>query len=252
MASTRTKAKKSTTKKSTARKSSARTSATTKTAAKKSTARKSGAKKSTAKSSAAKKSSASRSKTPDAVAVLKSDHREVDALFKKFEATGPRATKSRNSIVAKVIEELSVHAAIEEQILYPEFRRQVPDNESDVLEALEEHHVVKWTLSELESMDATDERFEAKVTVLKEMVEHHVDEEESDLFPKLREAFTRSELDEMGARLTAAKKAAPRRPHPRSPDTPPGNVVATAVTAPLDAAAKLNKAASRRVREIVS
>ncbi|MDQ3739004.1 MAG: hemerythrin domain-containing protein [Actinomycetota bacterium] len=252
MAPTKTSAQKSATKQSTSKKSSARASATTKTAAKKSAAKKSTAKKSTAKSSTAKRSAASRTNSRDAVAVLKNDHREVDALFKKFEATGPRATKSRQAIATKVIEALSVHASVEEQILYPALRRQLPAAESDVLEALEEHHVVKWTLSELESTDATDERFEAKMTVLKEMVKHHVKEEESGLFPKMRKAFTRTELDDMGTRLAAAKKTAPRRPHPRSPDTPPGNIVAAAVTAPLDAAAKLNEAASRRVREIVS
>ncbi|MEJ7723555.1 MAG: hemerythrin domain-containing protein, partial [Ilumatobacteraceae bacterium] len=202
--------------------------------------------------SMSKRSSASRSNAPDALAVLKSDHRDVEALFKKFEATGSRAAKSRDSIVGKVIEALSVHAVIEEQVLYPELRRQLPAAESDVLEALEEHHVVKWTLDALEDMDAQDERFEAKVTVLMESVRHHVKEEEKVMFPKVRKAFSSSELDDMGARLVAAKRTAPRRPHPRSPDTPPGNFVATAVTAPLDAAAKLNTAAARRVRDIVS
>ncbi|CAN5743309.1 hypothetical protein BH20ACT4_BH20ACT4_10280 [soil metagenome] len=259
----KTAAKQSTAKQSTAKKSTAKRSAAKKSAAKKSAAKKSAAKKSTAKRSAAarrssaskstaSKSTASRSKARDAVAVLKADHQEVEALFKKFKATGPSAAKSRESIAGKVIESLAVHASIEEEILYPEMRRQLPSAESDVLEALEEHHVVKWTLSELEQMDAKDERFEAKFTVLMESVKHHVEEEERDLFPKVRKAFSRTELDDMGARLIAAKKTAPRRPHPRSPDTPPGNIVASAVTAPLDAAARLNQAAARRVRDIVS
>lgn len=257
----KTTASKATAKKSSAKKSSAKSSSAKKPSAKSSSGKKSSAKKSsakkstaTAKRSTAKKSSASRSTSSgsDAIAALKNDHREVEALFEKFKATGSNAAKSRNSIVAKVIEALSMHAAIEEEILYPETRERLSSAESDVLEALEEHHVMKLTLSELENMDAKQERFEAKVTVLMEAVKHHVEEEEDELFPKVREAFSRAELEEMGERLVAAKGRAPRRPHPSSPDTPPGNIIASAVTAPLDAAARLNQAAARRVRDIVS
>lgn len=117
-------------------------------------------------------------KTVNAIQLLKDDHREVEDLFKKFEKLGPRAFKRRSDIVGKIIEALSTHAAIEEQVLYPQVREMVPDADADVLEALEEHHIVKWTLSELETMDPQDERFEAKVTVLMESVRHHVKEEE--------------------------------------------------------------------------
>jgi hemerythrin superfamily protein len=171
----------------------------------------------------------------------------VEQLFKSFEKLGEGAAKRRRQIVDKVIEALSAHAAIEEQVFYPQVRRSMPDATPEVLEALEEHHIVKWTLSELEDMDPTDERFGAKVIVLMESVRHHVKEEETELFPKVRKAMGRAELQELGSSLAAAKTAAPTRPHPRTPDTPPGNLVAQAVTAPVDAVARFRD----KVREII-
>jgi hemerythrin-like domain-containing protein len=194
----------------------------------------------------------SRSSSPDGLALLKDDHQEVERLFKSFEKLGPGAHKSRQQTVDKVIEALSRHAAIEEQVFYPYVRRIVPDVTSDVLEALEEHHIVKWTLSELEDMDPGDERFGAKMAVLMESVRHHVKEEETELFPQVRKALSRDQLEELGVSLAAAKSGAPTRPHPRSPDTPPGNLLSQALTAPMDVTARLSDAASRKVRDIVS
>ena len=113
-----------------------------------------------------------------------------------------------------------------------------------MLEALEEHHLVKLTLAELETMDPSHERYGAKVTVLIENVRHHVKEEESELFPSVRNTLDPAQLREIGNELVAAKRTAPTRPHPEAPDTPPGNIVAQVLTAPLDVAANLNKAAS--------
>src|SRR5262245_28036683 len=100
----------------------------------------------------------SRPRSTDAITMLKRDHEEVARLFKSFEKLSEGATKRRRQIVDKVIEALSAHAAIEEQVFYPHVRRSMPDATPEVLEALEEHHIVKWTLSELEDMDPTDER----------------------------------------------------------------------------------------------
>jgi hemerythrin-like domain-containing protein len=186
------------------------------------------------------------------VTLLQKDHQEVEQLFKTFENLGEGATKRRKQIVDKVIEALSRHAAIEEQVFYPQVRRSVPDTTSDVLEALEEHHIVKWTLSELEDMEPGDERFGAKMAVLMESVRHHVKEEETELFPQVRKALSGAELEDLGTRLAAAKTTATTRPHPRSPDTPPGNVLSQALTAPMDVAARLSDAASRKVRDIIS
>ena len=158
----------------------------------------------------------------DAITLLRDDHRTVERLFKRFEKAGDRAHVEKREIVDRIIEELSVHAAIEEQLFYPVARATVPGTEDIALESLEEHHIVKWVLSELESLDPGDERFDAKVTVLIENVRHHVDEEESEFFPKVRSELGRKGLSELGEALADAKKSAPTHPHPRLPDDPPG------------------------------
>jgi hemerythrin-like domain-containing protein len=161
----------------------------------------------------------------DAISMLKDDHKTVEQLFKRFEKAGVRAHVEKRDIVDRIIEALSMHAAIEEQLFYPVARATVPDTEDIALESLEEHHIVKWVLSELDSMTPEDERFDAKVTVLIENVRHHVKEEEQEFFPMVRNELSRSSLSDLGEAMAAAKKVAPTHPHPRSPDTPPGNLV---------------------------
>jgi hemerythrin-like domain-containing protein len=161
----------------------------------------------------------------DAISMLKEDHRTVERLFKRFENAGERAYAEKRKVADRIIEELATHAAIEEQIFYPVVRGTVPRTEDNVLESLEEHHIVKWVLSELDAMDPTDERFDAKMTVLIENVRHHVEEEEQELFAKVREELDRKTLADVGEAMESAKKVAPTHPHPRSPDTPPGNIV---------------------------
>jgi hemerythrin superfamily protein len=170
----------------------------------------------------------------DAITLLRSDHQTVEQLFKRFEKAGDRAHVAKRQIVDRIIEELSIHAAIEEQVFYPVARATVPEAADITLESLEEHHVVKWLLSELEGMDPEHERFDAKVTVLIETVRHHVEEEQDEFFPKVRNALGRNELAELGAALAEAKKSAPTHPHPRSPDTPPGNGLVGTVTGVVD------------------
>jgi hemerythrin superfamily protein len=182
----------------------------------------------------------------DAIALLKADHRTVDQLFEKFEAAGARAFKTKRRLVDKIITELSLHAAIEEQAFYPTVRQAAPDIDEEVLEGIEEHHIVKWELSELEDLPPDAENFEAKVTVLIENVRHHVEEEEKVIFPEVRKALTRKELEDLGDTLAAAKKIAPTRPHPRAPSTPPGNVVAGAVAGMVDRAKEAGAAALHR------
>lgn len=173
--------------------------------------------------------------------LLTQDHHNVDEFFRRFEALGDDDHDEARRVVDLVIEHLSVHAAIEEQIFYPAIRTAVPDANSTLLEALEEHHVVKWTLSEIEKLTPASERFRAKVTVLIESVRHHVEEEESELFPKVREAMTNEQLMELGEQLEVAKQTAPTRPHPRQPDVPPLNVVLGLPVAILDKALKTGK-----------
>ena len=170
----------------------------------------------------------------DAITLLQNDHHTIEQLFKKFEQAGDRAHVQKRQIVDRIIEELSVHASIEEQVFYPVARGSVPGTEDIALESLEEHHVVKWLLSELVDMDPTHERFVAKVTVLIENVRRHVEEEESDFFPKVREQLGRNELADLGEALAGAKKTAPTKPHPRMPDAGPANAVAGAITGVVD------------------
>src|SRR3954449_6236096 len=137
----------------------------------------------------------------DAITLLRNDHRTVEDLFKKFEKAGDTAHKTKAKLVEKMLHELAIHAAIEEMAFYPFVKGASDDLASDVLESLEEHHVVKWLLSELEGMDPKDERFDAKVTVLIENVRHHVKEEEQDMFPLVRKMLSRADLQELGDAL---------------------------------------------------
>ena len=172
----------------------------------------------------------------DAITLLKQDHRELEKLFKRFEAAGDRAFAEQRRVVDKIIEELSIHASIEETLFYPVTRAGVPEVEDIALESLEEHHIVKILLAELEHMDPAEERFVPKVTVLIENVRHHVEEEEGDYFPKVREALGRNDLNELGDAMVEAKKTAPTRPHPAAPDTPPANVIAGQAASVVDRA----------------
>ena len=148
----------------------------------------------------------------DAIVVLKQDHARVKKLFREFEQAGPGAKETKNRIVRTILEELTVHTYLENEVLYPEVRRLVPDLDADILESYEEHHVADVLCFELSTMDADDERFEAKTTVLIESVTHHIGEEEQGWFPKLREALGRKQLQDIGARMEALRPRAPRKP----------------------------------------
>ena len=187
----------------------------------------------------------------NALTLLKQDHNNVDALFTRFEQAGEDAAEEKAEIRDKIVEQLAVHAAIEEMHFYPAVREAVPDVEDWVLEGLEEHHIVKWTLSEIDGMAPTDERFDAKLRVLIEAVRHHAEEEETEIFPKVRDTMSVEQLNELGEVLEKAKLTAPTRPHPRTPDTPPLNMVIGAGAAIVDRALKTGRDAVGRVRRLV-
>ncbi|MFI6316178.1 hemerythrin domain-containing protein [Nonomuraea sp. NPDC050556] len=148
----------------------------------------------------------------DAIVLLKDDHKTVEKLFKQFEKAGPKAYKEKQKIVAQVVEELTTHTYIEENLFYPAARAGAPDTVDHVLESVEEHHVVVWMLSELKNLDPADERYVAKMTVLMENVRHHVEEEEKEWFPKVRAAMGRARLRELGEQMAKAKADAPNDP----------------------------------------
>jgi hemerythrin-like domain-containing protein len=148
----------------------------------------------------------------DAIVVLKDDHKVIRSLFRDFRKVGPNAVKSRAKIVDRILEQLTVHTYIENECMYPEIRRLVPELTDDILESYEEHHVADVLCMELAAMSADDERFVAKTTVLIENVDHHIDEEEKEWFPQVREALGRTQLQEIGAKMLEMKKSAPRSP----------------------------------------
>ena len=147
----------------------------------------------------------------DAIVMLKEDHKEVRALFREFQRSGTTDSR-KGKLVEQIIELLTVHTFIENEVMYPRVRDLLPDLEDDVLESYEEHHVADVLIMELLPMTPADERFEAKATVLIENVTHHIEEEEQEWFPKVREGLTRTQLQEIGAELAEAKARAPRRP----------------------------------------
>lgn len=137
--------------------------------------------------------------------LLKEDHKRVAGIFEKLEPTTERALKTREELFSKLNSELEVHAAVEEQIFYPVLKEAAETREI-TFEAFEEHRVVKELLKELASTPKDTEEWTAKLTVLKENVEHHVEEEEGEMFKKARKVLTDEEAEELGSRMEAAKK----------------------------------------------
>jgi hemerythrin-like domain-containing protein len=148
----------------------------------------------------------------DAIVLLKRDHAEVKRLFKEFQKAGDGATAKKGKLVEQILEALTVHTYLENECMYPEVRRRLPDLEEDVLESYEEHHLADVLCLELSTMEPSDERFDAKTNVLIELVSHHIDEEENDWFPKVRSGLGRKQLQEIGARLVELREKAPRKP----------------------------------------
>lgn len=170
--------------------------------------------KSTSGKAAKTKTSATRSKTTaasgaaKAIKLLERDHRAVERLFKRYQAARKSGSKERGAILQEICTELSVHARIEEEIFYPAVREAAVENEKaiDLLdEAHVEHSTVKALVAELQSAEPGDELVDAKVKVLAEYVDHHVGEEEDEMFPKVRK-MKDLDVDDLAARLTARKE----------------------------------------------
>jgi hemerythrin-like domain-containing protein len=148
----------------------------------------------------------------DAIVILKQDHVEIRRLFREFERAGDGAVATKGKIVDRILELLTVHTYIENEGMYPRVRELLPDLEDDVLESYEEHHVADVLCMELSTMAPDNERFTAKTTVLIENVRHHMEEEEDEWFPKVREALGRTKLQELGAEMLELRDKAPRSP----------------------------------------
>jgi hemerythrin superfamily protein len=170
----------------------------------------------------------------DAIRVLEADHRKVERLFQEYQQGGGGPSDRKRRLAHDIREALSVHAAIEELHLYPVVRETLSGGDALVEEALEEHQQVKEMLAALEKIDVSDAGFDQKMTELQQDVQHHVEEEEGEIFPELGERLTAERLNEIGRKLEQAKSTAPTHPHPHAPNKPPGNVVAGAAAAGID------------------
>src|SRR4051812_11783051 len=143
----------------------------------------------------------------NAIDLLEQDHRTVEGLMDELEATTERAIKTREDLFRKFRLLLTVHEVIEEEIFYPALKSH-PKAKDIVLEGYEEHHVVDLLMGELSALDVSDESWGAKATVMKENVEHHIEEEEGEMFRQARAVFDATELRELGDRMAERKKSA--------------------------------------------
>ena len=145
----------------------------------------------------------------DAISLLKADHDKVKSILRELEPTTERAEKTRTELFAKLKSELTVHEIIEEEIFYPTLK-QHPKAKDIVLEGYEEHHVVDTVMGELEALPVDDESWGAKCAVMIENIEHHIEEEEGDMFVKARQVLDRDELEQLGAAMETRKAEAIR------------------------------------------
>ena len=141
----------------------------------------------------------------DPFLLLEADHRRFEALLKEGEETSSRAVKRRTQILNALIERLTLHELIEEKVLYPALEP-YPETREIVLEGVEEHHVADVVVTELRRLAKDDEKWAAKFKVLKENIEHHIQEEERVMFPAARTRLSRDELDALGVKMKALKR----------------------------------------------
>jgi len=145
----------------------------------------------------------------NALTLLEDDHRKMRKLLDELEATTERGIRTREELYSTIKGELTIHELIEEEIFYPALKEH-PKAEDIVLEGYEEHHVVDLVMAELENLPVDDESWGAKAKVMKENVEHHMEEEEGDMFKQARSVFDRAELEQLGERMAARKAEAQR------------------------------------------
>jgi hemerythrin-like domain-containing protein len=140
----------------------------------------------------------------DALTLLKNDHDKVKRLLAELESTTERGVKTRAELFATIKGEMTVHESIEEEIFYPALLEKAKTHEI-TLEGYEEHHVVDLLMGELEDLDVADESWGAKAKVMQENIEHHIEEEEGEMFQKTRQVFEDDELEELGGKMATRK-----------------------------------------------
>lgn len=144
---------------------------------------------------------------PNAITMLKSDHATVKRLMRELNETGDRAVKQREALVEQIERELKMHAQLEEEIFYPAFKAATRGTESEDLfyEAAEEHHIVDMVLPALKAANPKSHEFKAKAKVLFDLLEHHIKEEETQMFKEARELFGDEQLRELGDMMQARR-----------------------------------------------
>jgi hemerythrin-like domain-containing protein len=169
----------------------------------------------------------------DMVSVLVKDHQEMKEFFRELEAA--TTADARRDVADRLTAEVARHSVAEEMYLYPAARKALPDGDELVEEEIEEHSEVEELLKRWEGMSGDDPEFMSTYHEIKEGLLHHIDEEEeAELFPKLQAALSREEQEDLGAKITKAKKVAPTRPHPSAPDEPPLNKLVGVPTGIVD------------------
>ncbi len=143
----------------------------------------------------------------NALTMLEEDHVKVKGLLAKLESTTARGVKTRSELFATLKGELTIHEIIEEEIFYPALKAH-PKAKDIVLEGYQEHHVVDLLMGELERLDVADETWGPMAIVMKENIEHHIGEEEGEMWTAARKAFDRSALEELGERMMARRRSA--------------------------------------------
>ena len=143
----------------------------------------------------------------DALSLLKLDHDKVKGVIAQIEETTARATKKREELFQGLVDDLTVHERIEEEIFYPTVGKHEKAKDI-VLESYVEHEVVDDLTDEISTLEADDDKWLPTFKVFKENLEHHIKEEEDELFPKVREIFSKEELEEMGGQMAALKEQA--------------------------------------------
>ena len=142
----------------------------------------------------------------DAIALLKQDHKKVHGMLKKLQ--NAKNGDGRRNLFGQIQHDLKIHTQIEEEIFYPAFKNasRTKDEKKLFFEANEEHHVVDMVLPEMETSSLGTDEFSAKAKVLLDLVEHHIEEEEGPMFSKVRQEFSKDELEELGQRMEASKQ----------------------------------------------
>src|SRR3954451_10263399 len=167
----------------------------------------------------------------DAVDLIISDHRMVATLFEQLKTA--TTAQQRQELGEQIICDLSIHAAVEEQLLYPRARKLLNDD-GLVDHAIDEHSELKQVLDRLDGKGPDDDGFMSGFTEAERLVQEHVSEEETQLLPRLRAAASADELQKLGKAMVTAKKAAPTHPHPHAPAKPPFNMVLGPIMAMVD------------------